>query len=197
MKLVQFLICTWFAIIAASAQGEDREPDKQALRALAARYETAINKGSFARLQDSAAPEVSAVFMTGVELRGLAAMEAYYEKIKKQIGSGGSYTVKLQPADTDFYGDVAVAHGSSAETVVLGNGKRIVYQSQWTAVLRKVAGKWMAARLHVSIDPIENPFITMKMKMAQAICLALGALAGLLIAWIIARIRISRHKTAA
>ncbi len=197
MKIFQIIVCTWMAVTMASAQTEDRESDKQALRALAARYETAINEGSFAGLQDSLAPEVSAVFMTGTEVRGLQEMQAYYDKIKAQLGSGGSYAVKLKPDNTDFYGDVAVAHGSSAETVTLGNGKQIAYQSRWTTVLRKVGDKWLATRLHVSIDPIDNPFVTMQLRVAKGIYLAIGVAAGLVIAWIIGRVRSARRKTAA
>lgn len=197
MNLLKFLACFWIAISAVSAQTEDREADKQALRALAARYETAINHGSFADLQDSVAPEVSAVFMTGVEARGLPEMQAYYNKIKAQLGSGGSYTVKLQPADTDFHGDIAVAHGSSDETVILANGKRIAYRSQWTAVLRKIAGKWSAARLHISIDPIDNPFITLRLRAAKGISIAVGVVAGLLLAWVVSRFLARRRKAMA
>jgi ketosteroid isomerase-like protein len=197
MNLLRIAACLWIAIAIASAQTEDREADKQALRALAVRYETAINQGSFADLQDSVAPEMSAVFMTGVEVRGLPEMQAYYDKIKAQLGSGGSYTVKLDPAATDFHGDIAIAHGSSAETVVLGNGKRIAYRSQWTAVLRKIGGKWSAARLHVSINPIENPFVTLRLRATKGICLAIGVVAGLLIAWVIARFLRRRRQVSA
>jgi uncharacterized protein (TIGR02246 family) len=197
MKILQIIVCMWMAVTVAAAQTEDRESDKQALRALAARYEAAINEGSFAALEDSLAPEVSAVFMTGTEVRGPQEMQAYYDKIKAQLGSGGSYSVKLQPDDTDFHGHVAVAHGISDETVSLGNGKQLAYQSQWTAVLRKVEGKWMASRLHVSIDPIENPFVTMRLRIAKGVYLAIGIVVGLLLAWIIARVLSARRKTAA
>lgn len=196
MKILQFLVCAWMTVTVASAQTDDREPDKQALRALAARYEAAINEGSFAGLADSLAPEVSAVFMTGTEVRGLQEMQDYYDKIKGQLGDGGSYSVKLKPDDTDFHGDVAVAHGASDETVTLGNGKEIAYQSQWTAVLRKVDGKWMASRLHVSIDPIENPFMEMRVRIAKGVHLIIGLAVGLLLAWIICRVRPSRRKVA-
>jgi ketosteroid isomerase-like protein len=189
MKLLTILVLSAATSAISFAQDTDREADKQELRALAAKYEAAINQGSFSELQDSAAPEVSAVFMTGVEVKGIKEMQKYYEEIKTKIGSGGSYTIKLLPDDTDFHGNVAVAHGASDETVILGNGKRITYQSHWTAVLEKVNGKWIALRLHVSIDPIDNPFVTMKMGMMKWMNLGIGGLAGLVIAWLIMKLK--------
>ena len=82
-----------------------------------------------------------------------------------------------------------MAHGASDETVILGNGKQIAYQSYWTAVLEKVNGKWMALRLHVSIDPIENPFVTMKIGMAKWMNLGIGGLAGLVIGWLVMKLK--------
>jgi len=179
MKAIIILAFWTVASAISPAQNTDRTADKEALRALAARYEVAINQGSLAGLQDSVAPEVSAVFMTGVESKGLEAMQKYYDEIKGKLGSGGSYTVKFVPDDTDFHGNIAVAHGTSDEAVVLGNGKRITYRSLWTAVLEKNDGQWKALRLHVSIDPIDNAFVRMKLDLTKWMHLAIGGLIGL------------------
>jgi len=189
MKFLKILALWASASAISLALEPDRSADKQQLQALAARYEVAINQGSFSELQDSLAPELSAVFMTGIEVKGIKEMQKYYDEIKAKIGSGGSYTVKLLPDATDFYDNVAVAHGASDETVVLGNGKRITYQSHWTAVLEKANGKWMASRLHVSIDPIENPFVAMKVGVTKWMNLGIGGLAGLAIAWLLMRLK--------
>lgn len=189
MKFITFLLL-WAATSAAIfAQEPDRAADKQALRALAVRYEAAINHGSFADLKDSAAPEISAVLMTGVEVKGIDEMQKYYDEIKAKIGSGGSYSVKLLPDDSNFHGNIAVAHGLSEEAVVLGNGKHINYQSHWTVVLEKTNGKWMALRLHVSIDPINNPFVAMKVAASKWLNLGIGAVVGLIGAWLIMKMK--------
>lgn len=183
----------WVATLAVGfSQEPDRASDKQALRALAVRYEAAINDGSFADLKDSAAPEISAVFMTGAEVKGIDEMQKYYDEIKTKIGSGGSYSVKLLPDDTNFHGNIAVAHGASDESVVLGTGKHINYQSHWTVVLEKVEGKWKALRLHVSIDPINNPFVAMRVAASKWINLGIGALVGLVVAWLIMKLKSKR-----
>lgn len=161
--------------------------DKQALRALAVKYELAINQGNFSSLKDSVSPTASAVFMTGHELVGLDAMQEYYDKIKVKLGAGSSYSVKLNPDDTKFHGNIAIAHGTSEERVVFGNGKQLSYQSKWTAVLEKQADQWIAIRMHVSLDPIYNPFITMKNRVSNWTYAGISGIVSALLVWFLKR----------
>ena len=174
----------------ALARNHNEDPladDKNALRALAKRYESAINQGNVSLLKDSVSPTASAVFMTGHELVGIDAMQKYYDEIKQQLGTGSSYSVTLHPDDTEFHGNIAIAHGTSEERVVFGNGKQLSYQSKWTAVLEKKADQWIAIRMHVSIDPIDNPFITMKNRVTNWTYAGVAGLVSALLVWLILR----------
>ncbi len=180
------------AVLVSSSMAQVTEPDalaadKQALRALAAKYESAINQGDFSSLRESVSPAASAVFMTGHELVGLDAMQKYYDEIKTKLGAGSSYSVRLHPDATEFRGDIAIAHGMSDESVVFGNGKQINYQSKWTAVLEKKAGQWIGIRMHVSIDPLDNPFIRMKNRVSNWTYAVVAGLLGSVIVWLIKR----------
>jgi ketosteroid isomerase-like protein len=193
MKSAGIFLCLCLASMglgAVAAQSpattdDGREADRQALRALAARYEAAIGSGDLMSLQDSVLPGTSAVFMTGDEVTGLANMQTFLDGIKKQLGAGTKYSVKLNPNPTQFEGDLAMASGTSDEKVVFGNGKELNYQTKWTAILKKVDGKWFSARLHVSLDPINNPIIEMRTRMekwtAVGIALAGGVFVGILL----------------
>ena len=193
MKSAKTLLCLCLVSLglgSAAAQtpaavDDGREADRQALRALAARYEAAISNGDLMALQDSVLPDASAVFMTGDELTGVPAMQAFFDGIKKQLGAGSKYTIKLNPDDTRFEGDIALAGGTSDEKVVFGNGKEINYQTKWTAILKKVDGKWLAMRLHVSLNPIHNPIIELRTKtqkwLTAGAALAGGILLGMLL----------------
>jgi len=183
------VLCAQFSANSCLAQGSGSEADKNALRELGARYEKAINEANLNSLADAVLPGASAVFMTGDEVHGLPAMQQFLERTKEQLGNGVKCTIKLRPDDTDFYGDTAIAHGSSDETVVLGSGRSLEYTTRWTGVLRKVDGHWMAARLHVSLDPINNPIVSFR---SNARALATGGVAlvaGLLMGWLAARRR--------
>ena len=175
-----------------NAQAPDdaaRDSDRQGLRALAARYETAISNGDLMSLQDSILPDASAVFMTGDEVSGVAAMQAFLDRVRKELGDGTRYSVKLNPGATRFEGEIASAHGTSDEKVIFGNGREISYQTKWTALLKKVDGKWFAMRLHVSLDPINNPIIELQSRATKWLIGGGALIGGILLGMLIAGFR--------
>lgn len=173
---------------------DDRAADRTALRALAAQYETAINSGDLSSLAGSLLPEASAVFLTGDECRGLPAMQAFYDKIKPQLGPGSRYSVKLHPDTTDFHGDTAIGHGTSDEHVVLGSGKELFYQTKWTAVLKKSGDRWLASRLHVSLDPINNPIVATRYALTGWLKLGAGALGGIVVGYLLGKRKANKRQ---
>jgi uncharacterized protein (TIGR02246 family) len=160
-------LCSVICLITPTLAQEPAVDDKDALRALASRYENAISEGNLMLLKDSVREDASAVFITGEKISGLAAMQAYLEKIKSTLGEGSSYSVKLIPDDTYFDGDIAIAEGISEEKVKLAGGKEFSYQTRWTATLKKTDGKWQALRLHVSLNPFDNPIISYRARMQK------------------------------
>lgn len=184
MKTTFVLLCLALSCHQASAQSDAMEAEKQALRALGASYEKAINSGDLRPLAGLLTATASAVFMTGDELKSLDAMQAYFDDIKKRLGEGSSYTVKLLPDDTQFFGDIALTHGTADETVKLGNGSSFSYTTRWTALLRKLDGIWKAERLHASLNPIDNPIVAARAKaqiwMVGIVASLLGIVLGIL-----------------
>jgi ketosteroid isomerase-like protein len=157
-----------------------RESDKTALRKLGAAYEQAINNGDLRSLAPMVGPNASAVFETNDEVKGLDAMQSYFDSVKQRLGPGTSYAVQLNPDDAEFLGDVALAHGTSDETVKPGNGHEFHFSTHWTAVLQKDATGWKALRLHVSMNPFDNPMITARLQMRTTVVAVLGlVLAGI------------------
>lgn len=185
----RFLFLASLVLSQLALAQQDTEADKQALRALGASYEKAINSGDLSPLAPSLTPTASAVFLTNDEFKGLPAMQAFFDDIKKRLGSGSSYQVKLLPDDTQFFGDTALAHGSADEMVTLANGSSFTYTTRWTALLRKLDGAWKAERLHVSLDPIDNPIVAARTT-AQSWLIGSGAaLLGALLGFLIARLK--------
>lgn len=179
----------------APAQQDGAEADKQALRALGASYEKAINSGDLSSLAPSLTTTASAVFLTSDEVKGLPAMQAFFDDIKKRLGPGSSYQVKLLPDDTQFFGDTALAHGSAEESVTMA-GKTLSYTTRWTALLRKLEGTWKAERLHVSLNPIDNPIISARSKAQIWLVGIVASLSGALVGFLIARRRRGSHNHA-
>jgi ketosteroid isomerase-like protein len=164
------------AFAATPAPEDEHGADRAALRELAGRYEQAINSGNLMPLAASIAPEASAVFATNDEVQGLDAMQKYFDSIKERLGKGSAYTVKLTPDRTEFFGDIALGHGRSDETAKLGSGREYHFTTHWTAVLRKDGGGWKAQRLHVSMDPFDNPAIAARLQLRTWIVVVLGVL---------------------
>jgi hypothetical protein len=66
--------------------------------------------------------------------------------------------VTIDPDDTIFEGNIAIAKGRANERAVR-NGKTLDFVSQWTAIARKESGEWKLVRIQASIDPVGNPII--------------------------------------
>ena len=177
------------AALPVNAPAQDLEADKTALRMLGARYEAAINGGNLSDLKDHMLPDASAVFMTSEERTGLDAMQTYLNEVKAQLGKDTSYTVRLRPDETTFMGDIAIAKGTSDESVRTGRGDALEWQSKWTAVLKKVNGQWLAARLHVSMNPLDNPIISVKSTAGKYLAGLAGVAVGVLLVKVVSLLR--------
>lgn len=195
MKTPAILFCAilfifgFNTVTAQTPPVDAQDAERQALRSLAARYESAISTGDLMALQDSVHPEASAVFMTADEVSGLPAMQKFLDGIKKQLGEGTKYSVRLNPGPTRFEGDMAIASGTSDEKIVFSNGKELSYQTKWTANLKKVGGKWLALRLHVSLDPINNPIIDFQARAGKWIVGGIAGIGGILLGLVFASFR--------
>ena len=183
MKRFLFLLTSLLSLSVGLAQepapDDERADDRAALRALGAQYEQAINSGDLRPLAPSVTPAASAVFATNHEVHGLDAMQQYFDATKEQLGRGSTYTVKLKPDRTEFFGDLALARGTSDEVARLGSGREYRFTTHWTALLRKDAGGWKAHRLHVSMDPLDNPAIAARLQWRTGITAAIGVLAAI------------------
>ena len=192
--LLIHLLCVSAAFAQTPTSDDAHAEDRAALRELGAKYEQAINSGNLRTLAPSIEPEASAVFATNDEVQGLDAMQKYFDSIKERLGKGSSYTVKLTPDPAEFFGDIALAHGRSDETAKLGSGAEYRFITHWTAVLRKDGGSWKAQRLHVSMDPFDNPAITARLQLRTWIAAAPGALAAA-VAFVLGRASRRRAST--
>lgn len=159
------------------APPDEHAADRAALRELAGRYEEAINNGDLHPLEPSVAPTVSAVFATNHEVHGLDGIQKYFDSVQEMMGKGSSYTVKLEPDRTEFFGDIAIGHGKSAEVATWGDGREYRFDTKWTVVLKKEADGWKALRLQVTMDPFDNPVITTRLLARTWVLLALGVIA--------------------
>ena len=187
---VTFALLITCRVIFAQVSNIDqaRDADHAALRSLGAQCQEAINKGDLRPLASLVSPQATAVFATNDEVQGLDAMQSYYDSIRKNLGKGSSYTVQLKPERSELFGDVALARGVSDETAILANGRAFNFATHWTAVLVKEDAVWKIHRLHVSMNPIDNPIVTWRLRF-RTWCLAAATIAGVILAYFWGRAR--------
>ncbi len=163
-----------------------QEEDKQALRDLKATYEKAIATKDLDLLKPHLASDFSAVMITADEVKDYEGIKAYWKKVEEFIGEDGTYTVSIEPDDTIFQGDIAIAKGIAKEKVVR-KGKTIDLVTKWTAIARKEEGKWKLVRIQATIDPVNNPIISVLNKGKLWITGSVAGVTGLLIGWLLGR----------
>jgi len=162
------------------------EVEKQALRDLKTTYEKAIAAGDLSLIEPHLADDFTAVMITADEVKDYEGIKSYWKKVTEFIGKDGTYTVSIEPDDTIFEGNIAIAKGIAKEHVVR-NGKTIDLVSKWTAIARKEGETWKLVRIQATIDPVTNPVVTTLGKAKLWITASIAALSGLLIGWFLGR----------
>lgn len=177
MKTILLLITLALPVLADEA-------DKEALRNLRGIYEKAIASRDLSQLKPHLAADFTAVMITADEVKGYDGITAYWKKVEDFLGTGGTYQVTVEPDDTLFEGNLAIAKGRAKEHVVRG-GKTIDFTSVWTVIARKEGDAWKIVRLQASIDPVGNPIIGVlqgaKLWIYSGIALVAGMIAGILL----------------
>ena len=183
MKLLTLLIALTLPSLAI-------EQDKDALRNLKAIYEKAVSTRDLSLLKPHLAADFTAVMITADEVKGYEGILSYWKKVEDFLGKEGTYQVTVNPDDTIFEGNIAIAKGRAQEHAVR-SGKVLDFTSQWTAIARKEGEAWKIVRIQASIDPVGNPIIAA----LQGYKLWLIGLAALVIGVIVGRF-LPRRKIA-
>ena len=179
MKTLTLLIALCMPVLAS-------EQDKDALRSLRSTYEKAIANRDLATLKPHLATDFTAVMITADEVKGFDGILSYWKKVEEFLGKDGTYQVTIDPDDTVFEGNIAIAKGRAKEHVVR-SGKTIDFTSQWTAIARKEGDAWKLVRIQASIDPVGNPIIGVLQGYKQWVIGIATLLGGLLIGRLLPR----------
>jgi len=177
---------TLLLVIALCLPLSANEQDKDALRNLRSVYEKAIAERNLELLKPHLAPDFTAVMITADEITGYDGILGYWKKVEDFLGEDGTYQVSIDPDDTIFEGNIAIAKGRAKEQVVR-SGKHLDFTSKWTAIARKEGDAWKVVRIQASIDPIENPIITALQGYQQWLIGLVALLGGLIIGRLLPR----------
>jgi ketosteroid isomerase-like protein len=149
-------------------------------------YEDILNNG---KDPDTFAPYLAKNFVgvlaTGDEVKSIDDLKAFWKRTKEQLGSGGGYTEKFDPDLTDFYGDIAIAHGTATQHIFNSKGQSVDTKTLWMIVAQKQNGMWKIIRAQTTMDPIHNAIVELMAKKTKWTFglggLGIGFIAGFLI----------------
>lgn len=187
-----FCWCGLLATVAAAQPAEDEAADHDALRALVQEYEQAIAAGDPSLLKPHLAGDFTGVMVTGESVDGYDALVAYWEKIQRMLGEGGTYSVDVEVAElATIVGDLAYAYGTTEDRAVTSDGDEYRFQGQWTAICRREGDAWKVVRIHGAMDAITNTFVLTALAETSLWAGLLGGGAGVILggglAWWLAR----------
>ena len=172
----------------------DDDADRAALRMIRTNYEDAANSGDLSKIKNDLDNQVTGVMVTGEQVTGYDGLVSYWKGIQGLIGPGGSYHVTVNTDKTDLFGDVAVSHGTTEESVRLQSSKELDFSACWTAVCHKEDGKWKVLRMQATLNPVHNAFVSLELVKAKTVYGAAGFIAGGVLLLLLQLFVIS-HKT--
>jgi ketosteroid isomerase-like protein len=176
----------------ASALHADEQADHEALRKIKAVYEEALKSDDLTKLFPHLGANLTAVTPTGEEVKGTQQLQSYFKSIWGLIGQGGTYQVKVNVTNTDLFGDIAVSYGTTDEFVKTAEGREYKFPMLWTAVARREEGAWKAIRMHGSMNPLTNVFVTTQLNATKWIYGGGGLIIGLAVGFLLSMLWRSR-----
>jgi ketosteroid isomerase-like protein len=178
-KRVLAVFCVLNAAILHAQEAPEIEAEHEALRALRARVEKAINQQDLSALEACLTPEFAFTSSDQTTVTTPQELADFYQQMfKGEKAPLQSLQVELRPEIlTRFLGpDTGYCFGEATEKYVLRDGRKLDFTARWTATVQKIDGQWLVAAAHVGVDFMHNPFLD-RVKSA-CVQLAAGATLG-------------------
>lgn len=189
--LIMFFLFTavaWAATAPPLDPAGGRVEDRQALRVLLEKVEKAIASLDIDSTLSLMQPEIIVTWQNAEVSKGHEQVRAYHNRMVKNANPiVKAYSVKATlSAPAVFYGDSAVAWGTTVETYELSDGLKFTLKANWSTTIVKKDGDWKIAALHFSTNLFDNPLLR-KAERLVWIAGLVGLLAGVLAAWLLSR----------
>lgn len=190
--LIVVLLSSTLVVIAQDeppAVDESADANLAALKELRLAYEEACNTSDPAKLKPYLDPDFTGVMVTNQTVASFDDVQEYWDMVQGYLGEGGTYQVSVTlDDDAVFDENYALAYGTTEDVAKTGSGREFKFTSKWTAVCRKNAeGDWKIWRIHGSIDPVDNPFISAMGGATTTITGVIAAIVGLLVGFAVAK----------
>lgn len=142
-----------------AADADPHAADRKQLLHLMHEVESAINEQNIDRMLAQFADDATVTWLNAEVSRGKAEIKAYYQRM---VGAEGTILKKYLTkaslgAPARFYGDIAVAQGSTADEFFPWKRDVFKFDSRWSGTMAKTDGQWKLVSLHLSSNVFTNP----------------------------------------
>ena len=192
MRKLVFTLLLLLTISAIAADADPYAEDRAALIKVFREIEAAINAGDANRMVAQMHPSATVTWLNAEVSRGHDEIKAYYHRmVQGPDRILNKYTTKAELSKSArFFGDgtVALADGTTEDDFYPVARDHFHLSSRWSATSAKIDGKWQVVGLHLSSNVFTNDLIA-EAKRAAIYTGVGGALGGLVIGWLIGRLR--------
>lgn len=198
MRLIATLFCGLLYVFAMApgkalaADADQYADDRAALLKVFREIEASINAQDVDRMVTQMHPAATVTWLNAEVSRGHEEIKAYYNRmVKGPERILDKYTTAATvAAPARFYGNgsVAVADGTTEDDFYPVARGPFHLTGRWTSTSAKIDGQWKVVALHLSSNVFTNELIA-EAKRVAIYTGAGGALAGLLVGWLIGRRR--------
>ena len=190
--LVSAIVATLLVMSGGVRAQDARQQDHEELRALLRTITQAFSGRDFQTLAGVLDPEFEVTTVDQKHFTNLNDFRAHWEQLfQGEHALVRKVTIKpTADALTRFLGaDVGLASGASEDNWEFSDGDIRVMRVRWTAVVRKLGGRWKLTAAHVGTDLLDNPVLAAARQGAWRLGagfglggLVVGALGGVLLA---------------
>lgn len=182
---IRLLILAFLVSIVIPASADDgREADRAQLLSILKDVETGINSRQIDLMLRHIDDKAVVTWLNAEVSKGPEGVRAYFAKMVGDAPGTVLSKYVTHPKISEqavFYGDVAIAHGTTEDEFTPHARSEFRFDSRWTASLRKSDGQWRIISLNLSTNTFNNA-LTAELKRLVWIVGAGGLAGGLLLA---------------
>lgn len=144
-----------------AAQDDPHAADRELFLQYLATVEAALNEGDIDKVKPLLRDDVVVTFVNAEVTRGVDAIGEYYDKVLS--GSNAllsDYQTRAEvSAPARFFGNTAIADGTSIDTYTFPTGDTMEMDTKWNVTLVREDDVWKVAQLNFSVNPFDNPIL--------------------------------------
>ncbi len=156
---IRLLILALLVFTGPVSADDGREADRAQLLSILKDVETGINSRQIDLMLRHIDDKSVVTWLNAEVSRGPEGVRAYFAKMVGDAPGTVLSKYVTHPKISEqavFYGDVAIAHGTTADEFTPHARSEFRFDSRWTASLRKSDGQWRIIALNLSTNTFNN-----------------------------------------